>query len=238
MKYYIVTICLWLFSMHDVSAQFAPLTPPLQKKKTVATQTSPGLQSASTRPPASPSALTNADYAFTAVRVNIGTGADNKESLSNVSIEVGVRNTNFKIFSQNSITNELPSNSNVAIGLEQSNSFTSGSHPNAIPVMYFTSATGTQTVSLADVETNGVYVRLIYKPNLFTDAWKIENVSVTLEFRDAKGNPHPASGQRTITFANANTFLDNFDKRILICTADGYFNPLTSFVTKDFSKRW
>ena len=238
MKKYIVTISLWFFSMHAASAQFAPLTPPIKKKTMVATQTSPGLQSEPTRPPASQPALTNADYALTAVKVNIGTGSDNKESLSNVSIELGVMHTDFQIFSQNNITNELKINSTNTIGLEKSNSFVSGSHPNAIPVIYFTAATGTKPVSLAAVETNGLSLRLVYKPNFFADAWKIESVSVTLEFRDAKGNLHPVAGQRTITFSNASTFLDNFDKRLLICNADGYFNPLTSFVTKDFSKRW
>lgn len=70
------------------------------------------------------------------------------------------------------------------------------------------------------------------------DAWKIENVSLSLEFRDGKGNLHPTSGKKTITFTNASTFLDEFDKRLLICTADAYFNPLSSFTTKDFSIRW
>jgi len=81
-------------------------------------------------------------------------------------------------------------------------------------------------------------LRIIYKPNFFADAWKIENVSITLEFRDVNGNLHPSLGQKTIQFPNAATFLDNFDKRILICTADKYFNALTSFVTRDFSIRW
>jgi hypothetical protein len=238
MKSCLVIIGLVLFTMHTASAQFGPLSPPAIKKPAVVTQAGPGLQSPSTRPATTPATLTNADYALTAARVNIGTGADNKESLSNVSIELAVRNTNFQIFSQNNITNELPPNSTVPVGLEKSNSMILSYNPSSIPTIYYTATTGTKTVSLADVEQYGLGLRLIYKPNFFADAWKIEKVSVTLEFRDAKGNLHPAAGQRTITFTNTSTFLDNFDKRILLCTADGSFNPLTSFVTKDFSKRW
>ena len=88
------------------------------------------------------------------------------------------------------------------------------------------------------MEKYGLSLRIIYKPNFFADAWKIENVSLKLEFRDVNGNLHPGLGQKTIQFSNAATFLDNYDKRILICTADKYFNALTTFVTRDFSIRW
>lgn len=236
MKYVVITICLWCCCTHTVIAQ---LTPPSTKKPiVVTTQTSPGLQSQQTRQGTTPVVLTKADYWLAVVKVTIGTGSDNKESLSNVSIELSVRNENFQNFSQHNINNELKINSSVTIGLDKSNAFTSSWNPNAIPPMYSTTATGTKPVSLADVEAYGLAVRIIYKPNFFTDAWKIENVSATLEFRDAKGNLYPVAGQKKITFSNAGTFLDDFDKRILICTADGFFNPLTSFVTKDFLKRW
>jgi hypothetical protein len=238
MRTFVVAICFLGVSMHTVSAQFGPLAPPVDKKKVSTRQTGPGLMSESTRPAGYQPAVTNADYWLSVVKVTISTGADNKEALSNVSIELGVRNTDFQIFSQNSVTNELKSNSTATIGLEKSKAFISASHPHAIPVIYYTSTTGPQAINLSAVERNGIGIRVVYKPNIFADAWKIENVSVTLEFRDEKGNLHPVSGQQSIKFSNANTFLDNFDKRILICTADGLFNPLTSFVTKDFSKRW
>lgn len=219
----------------------AQLTPPQPVKITpvIKTQTSPGLESQPTRPQTAPApAINNASYFLSSVKVNIGTGSDNKESLSNVSIELAVRDAGFQIFAQNDNTNEFRSNNTVNIGLDKSGSYTSSSNKNMIPTAYYSSATGTKTISLKDVETYGLSLRIIYKPNFFADAWKIETVSVTLEFKDAANKLHPNSGQRTIPFSNAATFLDNFDKRILICTADGSFNPLTSFVTKDFSKRW
>jgi hypothetical protein len=149
-----------------------------------------------------------------------------------------VRDTGCNIFAQNNLTNELKTNSENTIGLEMATTWTSGYSGNHLSAPYITSLTGTRSIRLSDVEKYGLSLRIIYKPNFFADAWKIENVSITLEFRDVNGNLHTTSGKKTVTFSNAATFLDNFDKRMLICTADKFFNPLTSFVTTDFSKRW
>jgi len=234
-KLFFINFTLLMLTSIVSSAQLSPPVP-LKTKTIVKKQISPGLESAPTR--TTPLQPTNASYSLSAVKVNIKTGSDNKESLSNVSIELGVRDTNYSIFAQNNLTNELKSNSDNSIGLEKNTAYTSSYHPNAIPTIYYTSATGIRNIQLSDVEKYGLSLRIIYKPNFFADAWKIENVSITLEFRDVNGNLHPTSGQKIITFSNAATFLDNYDKRILICTADNYFSPLTSFVTKDFSKRW
>jgi hypothetical protein len=216
---------------------FAQLTPPKSpKSRPVKILRSPGLESTPTKP--TPPPVTNADFLLAVVQVSLKTGSDNKESLSNISIELAVPDSAFGIFAQNNLTNELKSNSYTTIGLGKSTSYTSGYHPNSIPTIYYTKATGIQNIRLSDVEKYGLSLRIIYKPNFFADAWKIENVSITLEFRDVNGNLHPGLGQKTIQFPNAATFLDNFDKRILICTADKYFNALTSFVTRDFSIRW
>jgi hypothetical protein len=218
-------------------SSFAQLTPPMPpKSKPVNVLRSPGLKSTPTR--TTPPPVTNADYLLAVVQVTLKTGADNKESLSNISIELAVPDSAFGIFAQNNLSNELKSNSYTTIGLAKSTSYTSGYHPNSIPTIYYTKATGIQNIRLSDVEKYGLSLRIIYKPNFFADAWKIENVSLKLEFRDVNGNLHPGLGQKTIDFSNAATFLDNYDKRILICTADKYFNPLTSFVTRDFSIRW
>ncbi len=216
---------------------FAQLTPPKSpKSKPLKILRSPGLESTPTK--TTPPPVTNADFLLAVVQVSLKTGSDNKESLSNISIELAVPDSVFGIFAQNNLTNELKSNSYTTIGLGKSTSYTSGYHPNSIPTIYYTKATGIQNIRLSDVEKYGLSLRIIYKPNFFADAWKIENVSITLEFRDVNGNLHPSLGQKTIQFPNAATFLDNFDKRILICTADKYFNALTSFVTRDFSIRW
>lgn len=233
-KIFVVNFILLILSGISSFAQLTPPMPP--KSKPVKILRSPGLESTPTR--TTPLPITNADYLLAAVKVNIKTGTDNKESLSNISIELAVRDSAFGILAQNNLTNELKSNTATSIGLDKSTSYTSGYHPNSIPTIYYTSATGIQNIRLSDVEKYGLSLRIIYKPNFFADAWKIETVSVTIEFRDVNGNLHPGSGQKTIQFSNAATFLDNYDKRILICTADKYFNPLTSFVTRDFSIRW
>jgi hypothetical protein len=234
--YKIFLLIFTLFILRGISS-FAQLTPPMPTKtKPVKVLRSPGLESTPTR--TKPLPVTNADYLLAVVQVSIQTGTDNKESLSNISIELAVPDSAFGIFAQNNLTNELKSNSSTTIGLGKSTSYTSGFHPNSIPTIYYTKATGIQNIRLSDVEKYGLSLRIIYKPNFFADAWKIETVSLKLEFRDVNGNLHPALGQKTIQFSNAATFLDNFDKRILICTADKYFNALTTFVTRDFSIRW
>ncbi len=217
-------------------AQFRPLSPPQKRTTEVKTQTSPGLESQPTRTqPVQPATVS---YFLSLAKVDIRTGNDNKEALSNVSVELAVRNTANSIFAQNNLTNEMKANSTTSIGLEKANAYTSGYSSNPLPGKYHTTATGTQAIMLSDVEKHGLALRIIYKPNFFADAWKIESVSVTLEFRDVNGNAHPSSGQKTITFPSAATFLDNFDKRVLVCIADSYFNPLSSFVTKDLATRW
>ena len=237
MKKNLLHFAVLVFTNMASHAQVPPLTPPQgTKPKLVKTQTSPGLESTPTR--TTPAQAANTIYLLSSAKVTIKTGNDNKESLSNLSVELAVRDAAYSIFVQNNCTNEFRPNSEVPIGLEKSNSYTSGYNPASIPTLYSTSATGTKSIQLSDVEKYGLSLRIIYKPNFFTDAWKIEQLTLALEFRDANGNLHAVSGQKTIVFSNAATFLDNFDKRILICTADNYFNPLTSFVTKDFSKRW
>ena len=84
-------------------------------------------------------------------------------------------------------------------------------------------------LTLDVLQNAGIEFRIHYSANFQLDAWKIEGVSVTLEFRDQYGNLHPTLAQKTITFSNANGFLNGYDgTRIMNCTADGYFNPLSS----------
>jgi hypothetical protein len=227
---------LFLLTGFAATAQLSPPGSTIQKSKPVKVQRSAGLESEPTRTTTLP--ITNADYLLSSAKVIIRTGSDNKESLSNIRFELAVRDTNYRIFAQNNCTNELKVNSENTFGLESAQNWIKTAISNAIPIIYLSYPTGTNAVKLSDVEKFGLSLRILYKPNFFADAWKIENVSLQLEFRDAKGNLHPTAGQKTIVFTNTSTFLDCFDKRILICTADNRFNPLTSFVTKDFTKRW
>lgn len=245
MKKIILISCIFFtVTANSVHAQVVPLkTKPLIKK------TSPGLIAESTRTAPAPAPVTNADYLLSSATATIKTGSDNKEALSNVNIELSVRDTSFSLFAQNNLTNEFKVNSSNTIGMDKSYAYNDWFRgptppPGSIADLsgsvdgYFFTNSSHRSISLSDIEKYGLSLRIVYKPNFWADAWKIEDVSITLEFRDTAGNLHPTSGQKTITFTNTSTFLDNFDKRILICTADNYFRPLTSFVTKDFSKRW
>ena len=65
---------------------------------------------------------------------------------------------------------------------------------------------------LTDIQQSGIILRILYRPNLFTDARRIEGISVTLEFKDQNGNLHPTLGSKTITFNNTSGFLNNWDQ--------------------------
>jgi hypothetical protein len=153
-------------------------------------------------------------YSLTAVSAKIRTGNDNKEYPSNVRTTLGVRGSGmeYAYFVQNNLKNEMRSNTNTEFGLEK--------------------ATGNfKDITLDVLQTAGCELRINYSANFQLDAWKIEGVSVTLEFRDQNGNLHPALSQKTITFTNANGFLNGYPgTTIMICHTDGYFNPLSAFI--------
>lgn len=149
-------------------------------------------------------------YTLTAVKANIRTGNDNKEFPSTVRVSLVSRNRNIKAyFVQENLRNEMRSNSNTEFGMEKA---------------------GTGDIPLTDLQVNGLLFTIAYSANFQFDAWKIEGVSITLEFRDQQGNLHPTLGQKTITFGNANGFLNGYFERRMECTADGYFNPLSAAV--------
>ncbi|MFA5973542.1 MAG: hypothetical protein WC780_14415 [Lentimicrobiaceae bacterium] len=153
-------------------------------------------------------------YSLTSVKVNIRTGNDNKEYPSGARVSLGVRGSNneYAYFVQENLKNEMKSNSNTEFGLEKK--------------------TGNLKDLTLDVLQNaGFNLRISYSANFQFDAWKIEGVSVTLEFRDQNGNLNPTLAQKVITFSNANGFLNGYDgTRNMICNTDGYFNPLSAYI--------
>ncbi len=154
-------------------------------------------------------------YTLTSVRVNIRTGNDNKEYPSNVWVSVGVRGSGmeYAFFTQENLKNEMKSNSSTEFGLEKKWTLTK------------------KDISLDVLQNTGIHCRVWYHANFQLDAWKIEGVTVTLEFRDQNGNLHPTLGQKTITFSNANGFLNGYPgTTTMTCTTDGYFNPLSASI--------
>ncbi len=165
---------------------------------------------------AAPISNTNAPasvYKLTSARVNIRTGNDNKEFPSAVRVSIGVRggNMEYAYFLQENLKNEMKSNSNTEFGLEKSKGYL-------------------KDITLDVLQNTGFHLRIAYTANFQLDAWKIEGVSATIEFRDQNGNLHPTLGQKTITFSNANGFLNGYPGGYyMICNTDGYFNPLSAF---------
>jgi hypothetical protein len=152
-------------------------------------------------------------YRLTSARVNIRTGSDNKEFPSKVFVMLTLRNTNYCLYEQpgDNMRNEMRINSNTEFGLQK--------HNDGTP----------ERLTLEALQNQGIVLLIRYVPNFFADAWKIEGVSVSLEFKDQNGNLHPTLGNKTILFTNANGFL-NDTYRWMNCYTDGGFSPLTSSI--------
>lgn len=173
--------------------------------------------------------LNPSQYYLTDAFIIIKTGADNKEQESEVNIRVipsTIKNLTdtYNEFVKKVAKNELPFYSNSSTTL---------------PLLLFGSSTATlvnPATSLASFSLNGLGTVIEYKANIFTDAWKIEQVELVLHFKDANGLYHPTQGVKTIQFnMPANTFLDGFAKHYLVCKADNSFNPVSTKVIEKLS---
>ena len=173
-------------------------------------------------PPAPPPPSTNKStttgtqnasvYSLTSVRVLIKTGSDNKEFPSKVYVTLMAKSTpaNWRNYLQFSLGNEMKINSTTDFGLDLE---------------------GRPPTPLEDYQKSGLKLSISYDPNFFADAWKIESVSLVLEFKDQFGSLHPTLGSKTITFSNAYGFLNN-EYRYMECFTDASFAPLTSVIRK------
>jgi len=184
---------------------------------TPSTVTNSGGQQYSTPPPnvSGPPApaKTDADYYLSVVKVTIKTGRDNKEYPSKVYITVCTGAQKLKTLSTHGFrltgyTNELKVNSTENLFIEKSYGYS------------------TTENSLAAYKQNGVKFLLQYEGFSAFDAWKIESISLTLEFKDAAGNPSPSMGIKTILFPNADLWMDGFDKIYTYYKTDTYFNVM------------
>ncbi|MGG9962694.1 CARDB domain-containing protein [Ferruginibacter sp. SUN106] len=166
--------------------------------------------------------LNPAQYYLTDAFITIKTGADNKEKESEVSIRVipslikNLSNDDHNEFIKKVAKNDLEFYSNsprtLQLGLFMASTYTTVNPP----------------TSLASFSLNGLGTVIEYKANIFTDAWKIEQVELVLHFKDANGIYHPTQGVKTIQFnMPANTFLDGFAKHYLVCKADAALNPVS-----------
>jgi len=168
-----------------------------------------------------PVAINDADYFLAVARVTIKTGKDNKELNSKLIVRVyptsGTDNYQKGYMMENYLP-ELKTWSTKEFTLPQAPGFDQAFN------------------SLAHYRQTGVMVDILYNtqgngPFFGLDAWKIDEISATLEFKDKNGNPHPALPSKTIYFTGSDMYLD-FMKWHLFCKTDAYFNTLPTFITR------
>lgn len=158
-------------------------------------------------------------YSLTSAWVTVRTGNDNKESPSTFLLYImensGAWGEGRELFAQQNQypTAELRTNST-----------------NDIPLQIFPS-TAADAFSLTNLQYKGLRFVITYYPNFFADAWKIETVTLTLEFKDQNGALHPTMGTKTIQFNISNGLLTN-TKQVLTGTTDGFFIPQPVTITE------
>jgi hypothetical protein len=122
------------------------------------------------------STLTDAEYFLAGAVIKISTGGDNKEpNTSTAFFQIRPRKSNGIVaYTLNDYANELQANQTADLRLDRVATLTSPQN------------------SLQYFKQNGLSVIVAYcNKNFCTDAWKINSVTVTLEFKDANGNPAP-----------------------------------------------
>lgn len=157
-------------------------------------------------------------YYISNIKFTIHTGHDNKELNSTFFVFVteneGIWGKSRGLFGNKDIhsTIELKPNSSNDIALVK--------YPDSDPNAY----------TLSNLEIKGLRFRIMYNPDFFTDAWKIDAVTIVAEFKDQYGRLHPVSPYRTIRFNNQSGLLTNI-KRDMIGVTDGFLNPKSLIIT-------
>lgn len=221
MKKILFLAALAMFAIRNAGAQITPggRTKVTQKTVPATIKTVPGPIET---PPLPPPPVSKSEgtttsqyvpvYALTSVRVKIRTGNDNKEFPSKVHSLLMARSDpkDWRNYIQINLGNEMKVNSDTEFGLDLE---------------------GRAPTPLSKYQTSGLKLSIVYEPNFFADAWKIEGVTLILEIKDQQGNLHPTLGNKTIVFTTATGFL-NSEYRYLYCIADGSFAPMTTMIVK------
>lgn len=162
---------------------------------------------------------TQSVYTLTSAKINIRTGNDNKEDRASMIFFFreadGVWGKGADLF-QGGSKSELKVNTNFELSLDKA------------------AATPSTAYTLDNLQGRGLYFAVYYSPNFFADAWRIDAITVTLEFKDQFGNLHPSFGNRVIQYNISNGLLTNTNW-LLKATADGaFFTPSPVTVTNKF----
>lgn len=143
-------------------------------------------------------AIKNSDYFLTSVKITVQTGNDNKEANNSLAyFYVGVANRNeYRAFSVGDVSDKDGYAPEI-----RANSTTELLPNHSLDPDYHSLYSSYN--SLCFYKQRGLAVTVFYDNKAWaTDAWKINSISVTVEFKDAKGNPYPnpAYASKTITF--------------------------------------
>ncbi|MGC4100006.1 hypothetical protein [Ferruginibacter sp.] len=160
------------------------VTPTVNSGNGTATQTKPQSGPATT-PPAQPT-LTDADYFLAGAVIKVTTGSDNKEAnTSTAFFYIRPRKAGGAVaYKLADYAAELKANQSIDLRLDRATTLNTAQN------------------SLQYFKQNGLSVVVAYcNKNFCTDAWKINGISITLEFKDVNGNPAPSGyGSKTINF--------------------------------------
>ena len=169
-----------------------------------------------TAPPASSDASI---YTLTSAKLSIKTGNDNKEYPSKFLFYVmenkGIWGEGSELFTQQdqpASVKELTVNSEAEIPLRMPVSINAGAY------------------TLENLQNKGLRFIIYYLPNFFADAWKIESVKLTLEFKDQYGRLHPTMANKTIQYNITNGLLTNTNK-VMSGSTDVFLTPQPVTIT-------
>lgn len=155
-------------------------------------------------------------FSLTGVLVRVGTGADNKESPSAVTMNLYNATTGRICFQQ-----ATPINTLFDAGSDLTFKLVKFSRP-GIPAQEITNS-----LLLSSLQSKGTRFEISYSPNFILDAWSVRGVTLTLEIKDQYGNAHPTLNNKVIAFNTAIGMMDA-GKQFLKCYIDGDFNALNA----------
>lgn len=170
------------------------------------------------------------EYYLKKATVNIWTGNDNKEANACVNINLYTNtNSNYQMQGDASNTNLVGAiscnpNDTREYTINSKNTFQLQIAEVAWDMITYTPDYRPGEISLAAFNKNGLSLIIYYAPNFFTDAWKIDKVELTVEFKKADGSLHPQLGNKTIVFTKSALLTESNDRIKLV--TDKFMFPL------------
>jgi hypothetical protein len=225
MKKSVVLLIMIIFYVTGAFAQtMSKPTKPVAATQTMSTPATVTMTKTVKTPPPPPASTTQ--YILSSVKVNLFTGNDNKELPSVVNLNV------YRILQSKTVpgTPDPDGGRLLYFGYVQGNSsaefrVNSNTELTLDPVYppgddHYENVNG-----LTWIQQYGLRLRIDYLPNFLTDAWKIDHVTMTLEFKDIQGRPDPSMPMKTVVFQNCATLMTN-NKMTLILDTDKFLMPI------------